>query len=558
MDDDAAQRALAFRHAAAVAPPGSLVVDQHRDRAAVLVVECAGYAADEVRRSEVALVDIGVAAVGQGEFHLPERDVGVNVLVGELADRFLLAEEVAGRAGRLADDVPGRQSAERVAFGIGLLGEGHAVERDFHLRVAFQRVVVRRVELQAVSVAAVEHLHVGRLGVHRVVGGVACRVGRRLHVGVVLVADHDALEAGFGIVDHDLSALALDQRAVVGFVGLFDDERRRGRKLSGRSRQREGDRRAARAFRVVLLHVERQHFVFERDVLDPVGRRAFVGRRADHLAEQAAQVVLQLGLDGRGLARGLGAVGREGHAGLFGRLRDGQRDGVFLLLGVDIGQRDRGLPFARRVVLQGAERDGVGSDGQVFDPLLVRLGRFVVVLVGNHRIDDGVPDLFVILPEVVVKPDAEVPGVAENLDAALLQRQDGVFALLRHAYRLFESAAGEDDVHGARHAVVGAVFEQYGGVPRAVQAVDGGPFHVFRQTDRPFASGIDPHLGGAGVRSQRVFVGIHIQRQVHVRIHFASGQQEQRRDEGQDARAPRFVDAVCKGIFHRCAFLFVP
>ena len=93
--------------------------------------------------------------------------------------------------------------------------------------------------------------------------------------------------------------------------------------------------------------------------------------------------MLQLGLDGRGLARGLGAVGREGHAGLFGRLRDGQRDGVFLLLGVDIGQRDRGLPFARRVVLQGAERDGVGSDGQVFDPLLVRLGRFVVVLVGN-------------------------------------------------------------------------------------------------------------------------------------------------------------------------------
>ena len=75
--------------------------------------------------------------------------------------------------------------------------------------------------------------------------------------------------------------------------------------------------------------------------------------------------MLQLGLDGRGLARGLGAVGREGHAGLFGRLRDGQRDGVFLLLGVDIGQRDRGLPFARRVVLQGAERDGVGSDGHI-------------------------------------------------------------------------------------------------------------------------------------------------------------------------------------------------
>lgn len=209
VDDDAAQRALAFRHAAAVAPPGSLVVDQHRNRAAVLVTERSGHAAGVVGRSEIAFVDVGVAAVGQGEFHLPERDVGVNVLVGELADRLLLADEVAGRSGRLADDVGRRQSAERVAFGIGLLGEGHAVERDFHLRVAFQRVVVRRVELQAVSVAAVEHLHVGRLGVHRVVVALRAVLGvvSTLALSLSLITMPSKLASGLLITTCPLSPL---------------------------------------------------------------------------------------------------------------------------------------------------------------------------------------------------------------------------------------------------------------------------------------------------------------------------------------------------------------
>ena len=314
----------------------------------------------------------------------------------------------------------------------------------------------------------------------------------------------------------------------------------------------------ALSLRVVLLYVERQCFVFERDVLDPACRRLVVGRRANHAGEQAAQVVLQFRLDGRGLARGFGAVGREGHEGLLGRLRDGQRNGVFLLFGVDVGQRDLSLSLARRGVLQRAERDGVGADFEVFDPLLVGLGRFVVVLVGDHRIDDRILDLPVILLEVVLHADAEVPRVAENLDAALLQRQDGVFALLRHADYLFAAAAVEEDVHSAGYAVVGGVFEGDPSVAFAAQAVDRRPVHVFRQAGRPFARGVDPHLGGTGVRGQRVFVGIHIQRKVHGRIHLASGQQEQRRDKGQDARAPRFVDAVCKSIFHRCAFLFVP
>ena len=79
--------------------------------------------------------------------------------------------------------------------------------------------------MQAVAVAAVEHLYVSRLGVYRVVGGVGRRVGGGFHVGVVLVADHDALEESSGVVDRHLSAFALNQRAVVGFVGLLYDER---------------------------------------------------------------------------------------------------------------------------------------------------------------------------------------------------------------------------------------------------------------------------------------------------------------------------------------------
>ena len=257
VDDDAAQRAFAFGHAASVAPPRGLVVDQHRDRIAVLVVERAGYAAGVVRRSEIAFVDVRVAAVGQSELDLFERNVGIDILVGKLADRLLLADEVARRAGRLPDDVGGRKSAERIAFGIGLLGEGQAVERDLHGRIACQRVVRRRVELQAVAVAAVEHLYVSRLGVYRVVGGVGRRVGGGFHVGVVLVADHDALEEGSGVVDRHLSAFALNQRAVVGFVGLLYDERFGRDEISQRFvGKRETDGSAARTSRIVLLHVE--------------------------------------------------------------------------------------------------------------------------------------------------------------------------------------------------------------------------------------------------------------------------------------------------------------
>ena len=180
----------------------------------------------------VALVDRRERTLADRQFAVGERDVGVDVVVGQLADALLLARNVRRRAQLRADDHGRLHALEGETVGIGVVHEPHAFERELDAAVTHEDVVVGRFGLDQEAQAAVDALDIGGLLAHLVVDRRFGGHGVGSHVAARGVADHPGRNVIVVFDGHDLPGAAqgadLGERLfgseIVAGVGLHDIE----------------------------------------------------------------------------------------------------------------------------------------------------------------------------------------------------------------------------------------------------------------------------------------------------------------------------------------------
>ena len=303
VDDDARKFARAVGQAAAVAAVETRRVGVEVDVFALDVAHerRALLRAVGARGIGVALVDRRERTLADRQFAVGERDVGVDVVVGQLADALLLARNVRRRAQLRADDHGRLHALEGETVGIGVVHEPHAFERELDAAVTHEDVVVGRFGLDQEAQAAVDALDIGGLLAHLVVDrrfgghGVGSHVAAR---DVIVVFDgHDLPGAAQGA---DLGERLFGSEIVAG-VGLHDIELGR-RNLVPAVGEREG-------------YLRRPHVLLIGVGLRGEEQRA--RRVVDAYVEEPAGVLLV----------GIGYLGREALRADVGVERD--RDGAF-------------------------------------------------------------------------------------------------------------------------------------------------------------------------------------------------------------------------------------
>ena len=139
MYDDARDRAFAVGHL--LEPPVAAVVGHQVDHVAVAV----DYGRRVVAVEAVGVVDMHGNETSGAYGHLAafERHLGVEVCVGQLVDEAAFGGQFFGRAGLFGDDVVLCHAAERVAFGVALLGQRESLAPEFEFVVTLQVVLLR-------------------------------------------------------------------------------------------------------------------------------------------------------------------------------------------------------------------------------------------------------------------------------------------------------------------------------------------------------------------------------------------------------------------------------
>ena len=234
VDDDAREFARTVGQAAAVAAVETRRVGVEVDVLALDVAHerRALFRAVGARGVGVTLVDRGQRAFADRQFAVGERDVGVDVVVGQLADALLLVRNVRRRAQLRADDHGRFHAFEGETAGIGVVYEPHALERELDAAVTHEDVVVGRFGLDQETHAAVDALDVGGLLAHLVVDRRFGGHGVGPHVAARGVADHPCRDVIVVFDGHDLSGTAqgadlgerLLRSEIVAGVGLHDIE----------------------------------------------------------------------------------------------------------------------------------------------------------------------------------------------------------------------------------------------------------------------------------------------------------------------------------------------
>ena len=196
VDDDARNLARAVGQARAVAAVGAVGVGQHVHVVAVDVAHEQRVFADAAcaRADRIALVDGRDRAFAYGELDVLQGDVGVDVVVGELAHPLLLHGNVRCRTRNARNDHRLGDVAQFIAVGgLDQVARG-ALNEDLHVVVLFEDVVFGRGGLDGDAVFAVVGFEVDGPVRYAVINlcGRALRVLTRI---VVLgVAHHDAFE----------------------------------------------------------------------------------------------------------------------------------------------------------------------------------------------------------------------------------------------------------------------------------------------------------------------------------------------------------------------------
>ena len=234
VDDDAREFARPVGQAAAVAAVETrgigveidvLTLDVAHERRAFLRTVGA-------RGVGIPLVDRGQRAFADRQFAVGERDIGVNVIVGQLPDALLLARNVGRRAQLRADDHGRLHALERETVRIGVVHQPHALQRELDAAVTHEDVVVGRLGLDHESQAAVYALDVGGLLANLVVDRRLGGHGVGAHVAACGIADHPRRDVIVVFDGHDLPGTAqrtnLFERPlraeIVAGIGLHDVE----------------------------------------------------------------------------------------------------------------------------------------------------------------------------------------------------------------------------------------------------------------------------------------------------------------------------------------------
>ena len=196
VDDDARDLARAVGQARAVAAVGAVGVGKHVHVVAVDVAHEQRVFADAAcaRADRIALVDGRDRAFAYGELDVLQGDVGVDVVVGELAHPLLLHGNVRCRTRNARNDHRLGDVAQFIAVGgLDQVARG-ALNENLHVVVLFEDVVFGRGGLDGDAVFAVVGFEVDGPVRHGVVdlGSRVLRIFARI---VVLgVAHHDAFE----------------------------------------------------------------------------------------------------------------------------------------------------------------------------------------------------------------------------------------------------------------------------------------------------------------------------------------------------------------------------